>query len=372
MFLENIYLNNFKNYSEVSLTFSEGINSLVGKNGSGKTNLLDAIYYLCFTKSAFNAIDIQNIRHEQPYFAIRGRMKKHEHDYAVSCSLKTGHKKRLKLNNKDLDRASELIGLFPAVLIAPNDGSIITEGSEMRRKFFDGMMCQLSRTYLQNLVHYNHTLKQRNTLLKLLAENSNPDADLLDTYDVQMIVKGTQIYHHRKNFIEKFTHLLNKHYDFISSEKEHVSCKYKSDLDQNEFKLLLRESRNRDVSLQRTSRGIHRDDVIFEIDNYALKKFGSQGQQKSFLIALKLAQFDIMEQDTNTKPILMLDDIFDKLDDDRIGKLLKLIDDHFFGQVFITDARPERTMQFLNRVESPKKIFEIEDGFVIRERSYES
>lgn len=370
MFLENIHLINFKNYEEADFTFSEGINSLVGKNGSGKTNLLDAIYYLCFTKSAFNAIDSQNIKHNEQFFAIRGSIVREGEINELVCSLKPGQKKRIRLNKRDLERNSDLIGRFPAVLIAPNDSSIITEGSDMRRKFFDGILSQLSGSYLRNLLQYNHALKQRNQTLKSFAERRVMDSDLLDTYDHILAETGTIIYQKRLEFLNTFTPLLNQHYAFISNDMEQVTCQYNSEMENRDFFMLLKENRQRDMMVQRTSKGIHRDDMVFNINGYPLKKFGSQGQQKSFLIALKLAQFDIIEQDSGVKPLLLLDDIFDKLDDDRIHKLLQLIDEAFFRQVFITDARPERTMQFLKQIESDKKIFDIEDGQIMRERLF--
>jgi DNA replication and repair protein RecF len=372
MHLENISLLNFKNYEELQMGFSEQINCFVGQNGSGKTNLLDAIHYLSLTKSAFNSLDNQNILHQAPFFMIQGTFSKQQEHVPVHCSLKKGEKKVFKHSKKTYERLSEHIGKFPVVMIAPNDTDIIREGSEMRRKFFDSIISQIDQEYLRKLLHYNHILKQRNSLLKQFAEQRFFDGDLLSTYDDQLLKTAEFIYHKRAEFLIDFLPYFYEHYQNLSENKEEVSLRYASDMQQEDFREVFEQSRQKDLILQRTSRGIHRDDYKFGIEGHSLKKFGSQGQQKSFLIALKLAQFDIIKAQKGFKPILLLDDIFDKLDDRRIAKLMEMVAHHTFGQLFVTDARPERSEAIFEQIEAEVKVFMIEKGQVIEEKMINS
>lgn len=356
MFLENIRLFNFKNYEEAQIDFSPQINSIVGENGSGKTNLLDAIHYLSLSKSAFNSIDYQNIRHEKDVFSIQGNFILEEEKYKVLCAYQNGQKKALKVNQKPYSKISEHIGRFPVVLIAPNDSKLITEGSEERRKFFDSIISQLDIEYLENLIQYNRVLKQRNAFLKQSYESQVFDIDLLNVYDEKMLVLGIKISNVREQFIQTFQPIFQKHYQNLSNQKEVTSLTYKSDFKKENYREVFKEARPKDRILQRSTKGIHKDDFVFEIETYSLKKFASQGQQKSFLIALKLTHFEIIQNQKKIKPLLLLDDIFDKLDDNRMNKLVEMVANDIFGQIFITDARPERTETVLARIESERKI----------------
>ncbi|GAB3653407.1 DNA replication and repair protein RecF [Echinicola sediminis] len=368
MHLNSLQLIQFKNYPKAKVSFSSEINCFLGINGSGKTNLLDAIHYLCLTKSAFNPLDAQNIMHEQAFFSMKGTFEKEEKAVEIQCILETRKKKQLLNNGKAYDKMSEHIGLLPVVLIAPDDSALIREGSEERRKFFDSLLSQLDKNYLAKLVRYQHFLKQRNALLKQFAEQDRLDKSLLEPYDLELIGLSKWIYAERKAFIERFKPFLLHHYAEISGQREAVEIRYESQCGQTEFEANFRNNLQKDLILKRTNAGVHKDDFVFEIDAYPLKKFGSQGQQKSFLIALKLAQFQVFKEETGTKPILLLDDIFDKLDDYRIGKMMELVANHEFGQLFITDARPERTKNILKGIEADVAYFEIERGEIRPEK----
>lgn len=262
-------------------------------------------------------------------------------------------------DKKNYERLSDHIGLFPLVLIAPNDTDLIRDGSEERRRFFDGVLAQATPEYLNDFLQYNKILTQRNGLLKLFAERNYLDEDLLDTYNEPLIILAIRIYEHRRAFMDRFLPLFRKYYEFLSSGKEQVDVLYESEVASEDFAQEFRKNRSRDLHAQRTGKGVHKDEYVFEIDGITLKKFGSQGQQKSFVIALKLAQFELLKIEKEKTPILLLDDIFDKLDDRRINKLIELIDDGFLGQVFITDARPERSQKILEHVKADVRFFEI-------------
>ena len=363
MHLESLELLNFKNYEEIKLNFSPEINCLVGNNGSGKTNMLDAIHYLSLTRSAFNTIDTQNIRHQENFMVIRGAFHKEENREIIQCSLQAGQRKIIKHDKKPYEKIGEHIGRYPVVLIAPNDTDIIREGSETRRKFFDSILSQIDQQYLQWLMQYNHVLKQRNSLLKHFSESNSFDRDLLEPYNIQLLRLGGAILKARKDFLLDYLPYCLSHYHNLSEGKEEVSIVYESNMDVENPSATLANSLRRDLALQRTNTGIHKDDFVFEINGHPLKKYGSQGQQKSFVIALKLAHFDIMRQHKGYKPILLLDDIFDKLDDHRIGKLMELVSGHTFGQLFVTDARPERTERIFQQLsETGLIIYKIENG----------
>ena len=359
MWLEKLHLTYFKNYEEGAFVFGAHVNCLVGENGSGKTNLLDAIYFLTLTKSAFQTQDALSIRHEDDFFVLDGIFKDSGRNIQITCSFQRGQRKVFMADKKSYERLSDHIGLFPLVLIAPNDTDLIRDGSEERRRFFDGVLAQATPDYLQDFLQYNKTLTQRNGLLKLFAERNYMDDDLLETYNEPLINLALKIYSYRRSFMDRFLPLFRKYYAFISSEKENVEVIYESEVAAHDFAIEFRKNLTRDLHAQRTGKGIHKDDYIFEIDSITLKKFGSQGQQKSFVIALKLAQFELLKIEKEKTPILLLDDIFDKLDDRRINKLIELVDTGFLGQVFITDARPERSAKILEKVKADVRFFEI-------------
>jgi len=363
MHIEKLSLINFKNYNEVVLDFSNRINCFLGKNGSGKTNLLDAIYYLSATKSAINTVDSQNIRFGQSFFSIKASLIKQEESYNIQCALKQGQKKIFKVNGVEYEKLKEHIGKFPVIFILPNDTDLVRDGSEIRRKFFDQMISQLDSQYLDALIVYNHALKQRNSLLKSFAEKRSIDKLLIEPYNQKLLSNGKFIYESRKKFLENFKPLFSNRFKSISANQDEVNLEYPSDLEKEDFENVFANNLDRDIIMQRTTLGIHKDDYKFKISGRQLKKFGSQGQQKSFVISLKLAHHDILKKHEH-KPILLLDDIFDKLDSFRITYLLEMIKDKDFGQVFITDARTERTKEILNTNDVESKIYKISNGGV--------
>ena len=359
MRLNKLSLINYKNFDEISFEFEAKINCFIGANGVGKTNILDAIYHLAYGKSYFNPIATQNIKHEADFFVIEGDFEKNNRQEQIACSLKKGQKKVLKHNSKIYEKLSEHIGLIPLVMISPADRDLITEGSETRRSFMDIVISQLNHNYLNQLIRYQKTLKQRNSLLKYFSLNHTFDADNLTIYDEQLHELGHAIYEKRKEFLNLFIPVFNKHHRHITHSKDEVQLVYESQLHQNELTLLLKQSLPKDRVLQHTSAGIHKDDLSFEINQHPIKKFGSQGQQKSYLIALKLAQFDFIKSQSNIKPILLLDDIFDKLDDLRVEQLIKLVNNDEFGQLFISDTHKQRTEDVVKKTNQPYKIFQL-------------
>ncbi len=365
MYLNTLKIINFKNYEEQEMAFSDKINCFVGNNGAGKTNLLDAIYYLSFTKSYFNSIDQQNIRHGESFFAIHGTFHRNGNlPNQVSCIQKAGVKKQFRINQKDYDRISDHIGLFPCVMVSPYDRDLINEGSDIRRKFIDAVISQFDKQYLENLIHYNRLLEQRNGLLKLFAERRQADRGLLSLIDEQMMAPATNISDKRKAFLEGFAPIFRHYFEFISGGAEDVSIEYESQLTAGSYLAITEEAFARDQALRYSSAGIHKDDFIFNLAGYPVKKFGSQGQQKSFAVALKLAQFDFTRDLTGFKPILLFDDIFDKLDPGRVQQIIQLVDNDSFGQVFITDTDPERIKNTFEKVAINHRVFGIAEGKV--------
>ncbi|TAE40543.1 MAG: DNA replication and repair protein RecF [Runella slithyformis] len=362
LFLEKLNLTYFKNYEEARFEFSECVNCVVGENGSGKTNLLDAVYTLALSKSAFQTQDALMVQHEANFMLIDGVFQKDQKAVQITCSLQRGQRKVLLSDKKPYERLSDHIGRFLVVLIAPNDTDLIRDGSEDRRRFIDGVLSQLEQPYLQDLLQYNRILAQRNSILKQFAERNYTDHELLDSYDEPLLMVGTRIFERRKTFLQNFVPLVQKYYDFLGESREKVEIVFESELANATFADDFRRQRFRDLQAQRTTMGIHKDDFGFEMNGAPLRKFGSQGQQKSFVVALKLAQFDLMHAEKNTKPILLLDDIFDKLDDRRIQKLIELMDMGTFGQIFLTDARPERTTQLLSNAKTEVRFLKIETG----------
>lgn len=364
MHLKRLSLVNFKNYASFEGDFCKKINCFVGNNGMGKTNLLDAIYYLSFCKSFFNSIDSQNITHGEGFFVLQGLFEKFNEEIEIYCGIKRNQKKVFKRNKKEYERLSDHIGQFPLVMISPSDSELIYESSEVRRKFLDGIISQYDKLYLDKLISYNQVLKQRNALLKQFHESRTFDSETLEIWDDQLIIHGKTIIEIRINFLKQFIPLFNKYYQFISNSKEEVVLNYENSLEERDFKTALLTAINRDRALHYTTVGPHKDDLEFQLNGFSLKKFASQGQQKSYLLALKLAQFDFIREKKNTKPLLLLDDIYDKLDEIRFTKLIELVSGDDFGQVFITDTHPERMNQLLNQKQVEHKIFLVEDGVV--------
>ena len=368
MFLKNLQLHQFKNHSESKFTFTKPVNCFVGDNGAGKTNILDAIHYLSQTKSYFNHIDSQNIKFDEAYFMLKGTFDKQGNTSEIQCNLREGEGKNIQKNNKKYKRFSEHIGQFPIIIISPTDTNLILEGSEVRRKYLDSSIAQYKKSYLQVLIQYNKALKQRNALLKQFDEKGYFDELTLDIYDKQLVEHANIIYRERKEFLKQLTPVFNKYYSEISGSKEVVSLEYRSQLNDSDYASLLLEARVKDRLSRTTQTGTHKDDVIFKMDGYPIKTIGSQGQQKSFLISLKIAQFEFVKNELGFKPILLLDDIFDKLDDHRILKLIRFVDKKVFGQVFITDTHAARSAEILTKAGINYNIYIIENGKLTNER----
>ncbi|RLD42869.1 MAG: DNA replication and repair protein RecF [Bacteroidetes bacterium] len=365
MYLQKLTLSNFKNYSEAKLSFSDKINCFVGDNGSGKTNILDAIYYLSFCKSYFNSIDTQNILHEADFFAVHGVYHNQKNtDDKISCIQKRGKKKKFSCNKEDYKRLADHIGKIPLVMISPYDRDLINDGSDARRKYIDGVISQFDKVYLNNLIDYNKVLLQRNTLLKSFYERGYFDQTSLEVWNEKLVLLGDQLFKTRIAFLTEFNPLFNEYYQYLSGGNELVEIVYESQMNLMPFADLLNQALEKDRILKYTTVGIHKDDLLFRMDGYPVKKFGSQGQQKSFVIAIKLAQFEYTRRIRSFKPILLLDDIFDKLDDKRVQQIVKLVSENNFGQVFITDTQKKRIADIFARIEIDHKVFEVESGAV--------
>lgn len=359
MILKSLSLINYKNFDTKTFDFDTKINCLVGPNGIGKTNVLDAIYHLSFGKSYFNPIASQNIKHNEDFFVVDGFYDKEKRDEKIIISLKKGQKKIIKRNGKPYERFSDHIGFLPLVIISPADRDLIIEGSDTRRKFIDSVISQGDKIYLSDLIKYQKLIAQRNALLKYFALNNTFNKDSLEVYNEQLNAIGKSIFLKRDEFLKTFIPIFKSRYKWISNNNESVNLAYKSDLFNGELKSLLEANLKKDRALQYTSVGIHKDDLSFEIDAHSIKKFGSQGQQKSFLIALKLAQFDFIKTQSGVNPILLLDDIFDKLDDQRVSQIISLVDKESFGQIFISDTHSERTENAVKQVHQSYKLFQL-------------
>ena len=359
MFLKELSLTNYKNFESLKFSFDTKIICFVGLNGVGKTNILDSIYHLSYTKSYFNPIPSQNIKHGETFFFISGKYMIHDKEENILVSLKKGDKKIIKRNNKLYKKFSDHIGKIPLVLISPDDRNLIIEGSETRRKFIDGIISQTDKEYLNNLIDYNKTLKQRNALLKMFYDKSEKIRKTIDIYDRQLSSDAQKIYDKRREFLNEFIPIFKSRYKELSNDKENVEIKHSSDIspDQNLYKLL-KNSLEKDLRFQYTTKGIHKDDLNLNLDNFPIKKYGSQGQQKTFLIAMKLAQFDYLSK-LDSKPILLLDDIFDKLDDARVKQIINLVNQEKFNQIFISDTNKTRSENIIKKVNKSYKIFEI-------------
>ena len=360
MYLKNLQLTNFKSYTDASFSFNDNVNGIVGANGSGKTNLLDAIHYLSFGKSCFSAKDVSSVRLGTELFALHGDFADEEsgNTTQVSCVYKNGVKS-LKANKKEYDRLSDHVGLFPVVMVSPYDNDIINDGNEVRRKFFDKIISQFDKIYLQHLIHYKKLLQQRNAVLRQQMENRHADLSLLQVIDLQLMEDGMQLFQRRRQFIEDIRPMFLSHYRQLTQGREQVHIRYESVLAETSFEEGLAKSYPADAKCGFTTFGVHKDDYDFTINGQPVKHFGSQGQQKSFSLALRLSQFDYAFAYNKRKPILLLDDIFDKLDRTRITELLNMVGQEHFGQVFISDTDETRVRAILGEHGIAHEIFEI-------------
>ena len=360
--LRQLTLTNFKNYEKQTIDCSAAINAYVGLNGMGKTNLLDAIYYLCMGKSYFRLTDPNLIRHGEGFFRLEGHFSLADKPEKIVAKVAPKKKKELERGGVPYQRLSDHIGLLPVVIITPDDTSIVTEGSEERRRFVDNTLSQLNPDYLRHLIAYNKVLKQRNSALKQMAMTGSYSADLLSVYDHQLLAPARFIHQQRASFTEAFEPELTRLHSLISGDSETVKCRYKSQLLTADIHTLLQESREKDKILQRTTAGIHRDDWVFEIDGHSLKRFASQGQLKSFVLALKITQYNWLKNEKKSPPLLLLDDIFDKLDHQRVQHLLHLLIEGDYGQVFITDTAQDRLSKILRDLKTEYLQFTIFNG----------
>lgn len=363
MILKRIAILNYKNLEEVELDFSRKLNCLLGLNGMGKTNLLDAIYFLSFCKSSGNPVDSQNIRHGEEFFVIQGFYERMDGTpEEIYCGMRRNRKKKFKRNKKEYTRLSEHIGLVPLVMVSPDDSELILGGSEQRRKFMDVVISQYDKEYLEALIRYNKALQQRNALLK----NEPPaDDELLMVWEEMMAQSGEVVFHKRETFIREFIPIFQEFYSFISQDKEQVELVYESHLRDNALINVLRESRPRDRVMGFSLKGVHKDDLSMMLGGFPIKREGSQGQNKTFLIALKLAQFDFLKRTGLTVPLLLLDDIFDKLDATRMEQIVKLVAGDGFGQIFMTDTNRELADRILRKIGSDHKVFDVVEGKIV-------
>lgn len=364
VFLKQLNILNFKNYESADVALDQKLNCLVGMNGSGKTNLLDAIYYLAFSKSFFNPNDSQNILGEEAFFSIQGQFENEERIDKINCSLKKGHKKVIGRNGKNYERFADHIGLIPLVMISPIDILILIEGSDGRRKWLDGLISQFDKSYLDHLIAYNKALIQRNTLLKSM-KHGRQDISLLDLWNDHLIEHGRYIFRQRCDIMEELIKYFDEYYKYISDSKENVSINYVSHLHNEEsFEKQLEASVEKDLRLQYTSVGIHKDDIDFLLENKVVKKFASQGQQKSVLLALRLAQARLIHEKKKQQPLMLLDDIYDKLDSKRMSRLLELLNTDDFGQLFITDTNLDHMKDLLSSSNLEGKFFNVDQGMI--------
>lgn len=359
MIIQKLQIINFKNHTQKNFDLSPQINCFVGNNGAGKTNILDALHYISVGKSFLGNSDFNNIKHDEDFFSLEAEVLGNEKTDIIKIILPKESKKSIKKNEKTYDRLSEHIGFLPSVIISPYDSNLISDSGESRRKFIDAMISQTDSEYLYNLIQYQKTLQQRNALLKIFAKNRYFDAENLEIYNEPLSKFGTEIFNKRKSFLAELLPFVQHYYEIISGAKEDINLIYHSDLHEDNFKNILNKSLEKDRILTYTSRGVHKDDLLFEMNGNLIKKIGSQGQQKSFLIALKLSQMSRIKKLTGKTPILLLDDIFDKLDDLRVSQLISLVNQENFGQIFLTDTSRERTESIVKRINEESKIFEL-------------
>lgn len=364
MILERISILGYKNIEQAELTFSPKLNCFIGKNGMGKTNLLDAVYYLSFCKSHNNQVDSQNIKHDADFALIQGYyLLGGSDEEEFFCSLRRRQKKQFKRNKKEYEKLSDHIGCLPLVMVSPSDSDLITGGSDERRKFMDVVLSQFDKEYLHALIRYNKALQQRNALLK---SDMQADESLYELWEEQLAYEGQIIHTKRKAFVEQFIPTFQYYYNFICQSNETVELKYESPLDEGNLVDLLKYKRERDKILGYTTAGVHRDDLDMRMDDYSIKKVGSQGQNKTYVVAMKLAQFDFLKKAGSTTPILLLDDIFDKLDSTRVEQIVKLVSEDNFGQIFITDTNRDHLDDILKGLNSDYRLYQVEGGGVLQ------
>ncbi len=363
MRLKKLSLLHFKNIVRQELEFCRGVNCLVGDNGAGKTNVMDAIYYLSMCKSSLPMTDTQSIRHGEEGFLVEGQyVSDEEKNERIVCSFTRKGGKVLKRNGKEYERLADHVGLVPAVIVSPADNALISDAAEERRRYLNACISQLDRPYLANVMRYNAVLAERNRLLKM-----QPDETMLAIYDDQLTDYGTKIHAARQAFAERLQPVVAEYYRILSGDREEVELHYKSELGERPFDEILRAARQKDLANEYTTSGIHRDDLTLRIGGYPLRKYGSQGQQKSFLIALKLAQYAVVAEACGEKPILLLDDLFDKLDAGRVEQLIRLVSDEAFGQIFITDCNPTRLKSILDEAGGEYALFTVANGEIASE-----
>ena len=367
MVLRHIALTNYNNYSTESVTFNSNVNALNGKNGMGKTNMLDAIYYLCIGKSYFSTGDKYVVKKGEDFFRLEGTFGSKEIRQIVEIKVQPGDKKEIILSGKKREKLSDHIGAFPCVIIAPVDIELMLAGSEERRKFLNNTVMQFDRKYVDNILIYNRQLKQRNALLKTFADKHYYDQGLVDAISSQMYAPASYVHKVRAELIEAIKPVFKKYYALISDESEACDLNYKSDLNKKSLAECFAESKEKDKVLTRTCAGVHKDDLILSINGEPLKNFASQGQLKSIIIALKLAQYEMLSTHNASLPILLLDDIFDKLDRSRVEHLLKIISGKEFGQVFISDTNSNRVPELLKKISVEYSAYHVENGKIEKE-----
>jgi DNA replication and repair protein RecF len=364
MYLKKLSLTNFKNYDQAEMEFSPVINCFVGNNGVGKTNILDAIHYLSLSKSFFNNCDTVNIKHNEDFFLVQGLFVRDNEESNILCSFGRQKPKVLRRNGKEYLKLSDHVGRFPVVMISPADSSLILEGSEERRKFLNKIISQYNPGYLDSVLRYNKALQQRNRLLKNFTMSGSFDIEMLSVWDDQLIKYGSVVYRERDALVNEMVNVFQEYYSFISDQAETVKLMYHSQLLKEEFCNLLTEALKRDRLLEYTTVGVHKDDLLLEMNGFPVKLLGSQGQQKSYLVALKLAKFDYIKRKAGFSPILLLDDIFDKFDAIRVEQIIRLVGNHRFGQIFITDTHQSRLQDILKNLDVDFKLFIISNGGV--------
>ena len=366
MYLKKLALTNFKNYELNELEFSPRINCFVGNNGVGKTNILDAIHYLSLTKSFFNNIDSISIKHGEEYFIIQGTFISKTDEDNIYCAFQRQKQKLLKRNGKEYHKLSDHVGRYPVVMISPADSALVTEGSEDRRRFLNKIISQYNAEYLDSVLRYNKALQQRNKLLKDFKLSGKFDSEALSIWDAQLVKYGSYVFSERQILVDELIPVFQEYYSMISSGKEDVKLKYRSNLLEGDFSEALLNSVTKDRFLEYTTIGIHKDDLILEMNDFAVKSLGSQGQQKSYLVALKLAKFDYIKRKAGFSPILLLDDIFDKFDNERVEQIIRLVGNPRFGQIFITDTHQNRLQDILSSHNTDYKLFKIsKDGIEV-------
>ena len=364
MILNSLNLINFKNYEEISFNFSEKINFFLGTNGAGKTNILDSIHYLSFCKSYFNNIDFISVKQGESFFSISSIFKKNDINYKAFLAYERGKSKVIRVNDEVCDKFSSHIGRFPIIVSTPLDANLIFGSGEIRRKFIDVLICQFDKIYLNNLIIYKRLIKQRNTLLKQFFKKNNFSQEDLEIYNEKIIESGSYIYNKRKEIINLLKNKILSYYNSISSYHETVDIEYKSQLHNDSFFNLLSKNLEKDRILCYTSSGVHRDDINFLINNSSMKKTGSQGQQKSFVLALKFAEFELLKSMINFKPLFLIDDLFDKLDKNRVASIITFLSTNDFGQIFITDTDLERIKLIIKTMNVDYKYFLIKNNLI--------